>query len=477
MVNYDTEKIEFVFDGTRQVWVALSKETQKVRIVEKEYIKKYFYSNYRDEFHRHEKTLFLELPTRELLFDPFKPEIWTKDTLDYQNLYIESKISQNAREKRKEDILSSESSLLFIKDYPHINALFENVLPIENERYYFLNWLSYIFATKKKTRTAIVIIGIQRTGKGVIYEQLIQYFFGENYTMTIENEHVKGRFTPTNIEQMLFVLANEVKADFRDGNNAYERLKMWISDPVMRIEQKRLNDREAPNFFNMLFYSNNSVPLQIQGSDGRYSVFKTKSRQLKNVAVEDFGITIEKFIENIQNERDEFLTRLACYSYNSELATTPMNTKIKETIYKASMTKIEILVDKIKILDEHFFIEEIGEIVEHMEDSDFEKIIKETKILSVYGDYNKINKELTLLNIFNEMKQDLMTQAILKNKIGFFYYRLFVSLTDNLTKIGTSFSSHFGCNAVAKRFNNTIEKVREVAEFQSKEYVNKFIPF
>ncbi len=470
---YDTSKIEFIFDGVRQKWVELKKETQEIRIVEEKYIRKYLYNHAKEFYIQNEKKVLYELPMRDLIFNPFKSSSWNKDTIEYQNIYIESEIALKAKEKRNQSLSMRKKDFTFLERSPHIQALLNNILPVEEERNFFLNWLSYIFTTKKKTRTAIVIMGIQRTGKGVFWEQIIQYFFGNAYTPTLENEHVKGRFTPTAIEQAIFVLCNEVKADFRDGNNAYERLKMWISDLYMRIEQKSQNDREAPNFFNMLFFSNNSVPLQIQGSDGRYSVFKTKSRKLKEVAEEDFKISIVDFIDNVQKERDNFLIDLVCYDYDEELATTTLETTIKETIYKASMTKIEILADKIKTLNEDFFTSELLEIAEHLKTDEMESIIEDTKNVGVYDTYNKLDIRATIISIFNEMKNDLISNAYIKNKSAIFYYKLFISATENFTKIGTSLNSHLASMPVQK----SVGKVRVIEEFKDANYIKKFIPF
>lgn len=470
---YDTSKIEFIFDGVRQKWVELKKETMQLRIVEEKYIRKYLYNQSKEFYIQNEKKVLYELPMRDLVFEPFKESSWNKDTIDYQNIFIESEIALKSRELRNQTLSNRKKDFGFLDKYPHIKALLNNILPVEKERDFFLNWISYIFSTKKKTRTAVVIMGIQRTGKGVFWEQIIQHFFGSAYTPTLENEHIKGRFTPTAIEQAIFVLCNEVKADFRDGNNAYERLKMWISDLYMRIEQKSQNDREAPNFFNMLFFSNNSVPLQIQGSDGRYSVFKTKSRKLKEVAEEDFKISIVDFIENIKKERDEFLADLVCYDYDEELATSTLETTIKETIYKASMTKIEILADKIKTLDEDFFMSELMESAEHLKTDELISIVEDTKNIGIYDSYNNLDVKLTLKSIYEEMKNDLINHAYIKNKSAIFYYKLYISPTENFTKIGTALNSHLASIPIQKG----VGKVRMIEEFTDANYVKKFIPF
>jgi len=219
---------------------------------------------------------------------------------------------------------------------------------------YFINWLAYGMQTLSKTGTAIVSKGVQGTGKGVIYELIIQYMIGSKYTTLLDNEGLKSRFNGE-LENKLFVLANEIKADFREGNTIYERLKMYVTDSSIRFEEKNTKARTIPNFFNMWFHSNNDVPLQIQGSDRRYTVFNTKSRKLTEVSEELGYEHISDYIKAIQNERDNFIYDIMSLKYDKYQATTTLQTVEKELIYEASMSKIEVLSDKLKKLDIVYF--------------------------------------------------------------------------------------------------------------------------
>ncbi len=119
-------------------------------------------------------------------------------------------------------------------------------------------------------------------GKGIIYKHIIQHAIGERYTTVVDNEALKSRFNGE-LENKLFVLANEIKADFREGNSVYERLKMYVTDDEIRFEDKNVKARTIPNFFNMWFHSNHNVPLQIQGNDRRYTVLIQRLPKLTKV--------------------------------------------------------------------------------------------------------------------------------------------------------------------------------------------------
>ena len=159
---------------------------------------------------------------KRLVFNPHKPISYSDDGIKYANLFIKNRfLSFNQKGKRINNIDWGK--------YPNIAPLFENVFKRLDRMNYFVNWLAYGFQTLSKTGTAIISKGSQGTGKNVIYEQIVQYAIGERYTTLLENEALKSRFNGE-LENKLFVLANEIKADFREGNTAYERLKMYVTD-------------------------------------------------------------------------------------------------------------------------------------------------------------------------------------------------------------------------------------------------------
>ena len=359
---------------------------------------------------------------KKLIFHPHKPISYSDDGIEYANLFMKSKfLSFDPRGKRINSIDWSK--------YPVIAPLFENVFKTTDRMNYFINWLAYGMQTLKKAQTSIISKGTQGTGKGVIYEQIIQYMIGEKYTTLLENEALKSRFNGE-LENKLFVLANEIKADFREGNTSYERLKMYITDSQIRFEEKNTKARTIPNFFNMWFHSNNDVPLQIQGSDRRYTVFNTKSRKLIEVS-EALGFEhISDYIEAINKERDSFIYDIMSIKYNKYQATTPLETEEKELIYEASMSKIEVLSDKLKKLDIAYFQDTIEDFYQG-------------------GEMQNVSMDLNKLNISNPIEfvrelQKQMNGNHIKNGIAKVLYKIFVNENESDRKIWLQFNKHFG---------------------------------
>lgn len=469
---------KYFWDISRQKYIAFYKDTQEIQVVDKEQIKRDVFTQAPDQWKNIKDTLFLDaniIPSRYFTFSPHKPEEWNENAHTYKNTYIKTEIQKEAQSKLRENGLTINTNFDFLNKYPHITALLDNLLPIKEQKEYFLNWLSYIFATNKKTRVAVLIRGIQGTGKGVLWEQIIQHFYGENFTLTVENEALGSNFSPDGMDRVMFVLYNEIKGDFRDGNVVYEKLKIHITDSTIKFEEKGITAFQITNNFNCIFFSNHKTPLQIQGGDRRYSIFSTRSRKLKDVAFEDFNETEVQFIENIQNERNSFLIDLVMYQYDNILATTCMETEEKEAIYRASMTKIEILADKVKKLDENYLINELIEIIEDTEDA--EDIFTKAKIVVFCDNNNKFDAERTVKNMIDEMKMSLIENAYVRTSILVVLYRFFVEKGADMAKIGKHLTEHFGVSNENGRINNQRARVREIKEFKDTNFVKKIIPF
>jgi hypothetical protein len=279
------------------------------------------------------------IPILNVVFLPNKPKIFTTFDETYYNVFRENKILAT-RHQVKADRLD----FIDFKKYPNIKILLDNLFQKKEYLDYFINWLSTIANTLKKNRTAIVLKGIQGSGKGLLYEYLISYLFNYDNCITISNDQLKSRFNEE-LENILFVVANEIKGDFKDGNTSFEKLKQWITDKDILIEGKNLKPRKITNFFNIMIFSNHDTPLQIQPNDRRYTVLTTNNIKI------DYIVGIENmtdFIENIKLERDGLLKDIIRFNYNQYKASQPLENDDKQLIVEASTPKIELLANWLK---------------------------------------------------------------------------------------------------------------------------------
>lgn len=442
--GYITRNTKCVYDVSKEKYTLLLLDTQDVKPKEKtETIEKIAMATY-GVLPKNWRTL---IPTVELVFDPHKEEHYIANGIKHQNAYIPTKFLSYWKEKDLLDSVDQLDKVDFSK-YPHIHALLKNLFMSDDRVDYFVNWLSYIADTKNKTGVAIILRGIQGTGKGVLWEQLICRLVGEKYTIQINNDMLKNHFNGF-LENKLFINPNEIKGEFKDGNTIYEKLKEWITDPYINLDDKHTKVKKTKNYFNMIMFSNNDVPLQIQGSDRRYTVYETKNRTLKDVAEKDFKYNhIKYFINGVKKEVDGFLTDLVRYKYDISKATVAQDTEEKQRIYHASMTKAEILADKIREKDLSYFMHEIEERAELDEDL-FMELYKDCKDLTIiqfedtngYIDKNSSIEKMTE-NLIDKLK-DGFKKDVLENSIFIFLYKLFVDDTLKSNAIGSRLNKHF----------------------------------
>jgi len=452
------------------------KEVLEVKLVSKEHIKRQLLEQLLREtgdelkamkmYSETLKRLFLiDIESAKLVFEPYRPKTWYEGRYMCVNLFRPSSLWENAikeREKaKKEKKLYKNGDISFLVKYPHIQALLNNLLKNDYDRLnYFINWLATALVTLRKVGTAIVFKGIQGTGKGVLYEQIIQPIVGEKYTYTFSNADLKSQFNK-NLQNKLFIVGNEIKGDFREGNNIYETLKMWVTDKDLRIEIKGKDAFQVTNYFNMLIFSNNETPLQIQATDRRYTVFETTNRKLIDIAVNDFkykGTT--EFINGIKKELSDFTKDLFKYDFDSSKARIPMLTPEKNKIYIASVKKSEIFADAVRNNDVEFFENTVAEYVELMSNEVFYKICKvsklETKAIYKQEKDNNgytidvIDKETTYNLFLNDFIKQLDEGVIENNLLTFMYLVATGENPDSTQKIGTALTSLFGKSVVRK---------------------------
>ena len=416
------------------------------------------------------KTLFLtDIESVKLVFEPFKNKEWLEGGYLCKNLFKPSKLWQNAyslRVKAQEEGKLYEN-IDFIFKYPHISALLQNLLRDDVERIeYFINWLAAALVTLRKIGTAIVFKGIQGTGKGLLYEQIIQPIIGEKYTYTFSNSDLKSQFNK-NLQNKLFVVGNEIKGDFREGNHIYETLKMWITDKDLRIEAKGKDAFQIQNYFNVMIFSNNETPLQIQASDRRYSVFETREKPIIQIAKEDFGYkgTIE-FVEGIRKELENFVFDLFKYNFNIHKARIPAVTQEKYNIYLASVKKSEIFATALKQKDIEYFQTLIVDYVDLMDNEEFEKLCSKFKIVIQKNRNGVLDKIATYNNVIKEVFKQLYENGEVDNNyLSFLYVIATGEKVENTQKIGTALTVLFG-KSIPKRKGNNLFRVRQVLTFE-----------
>lgn len=146
----------------------------------------------------------------------------------------------------------------------------QDIAPITE---WVLNWIAHqVQNIGAKMATAVVMHGVEEgTGKNMFWGAVMAIFgrYGSLITQTQLESPYNGWMS-----QRLFCVANEVISR-QEMRHHVGRLKNYITEPVLPIEEKYMPLRYEANHMNMVFLTNELQALQIGPSDRRYMIIKT----------------------------------------------------------------------------------------------------------------------------------------------------------------------------------------------------------
>lgn len=230
---------------------------------------------------------------------------------------------------------------------PHIYALLMN-LHEEDEKAveYVINLLALFFRDKKKIEKAIIHAGIQGSGKGVLFNNIIAILFGKDYVIQVSGKHLKSNFNHM-LENKLGVNFNEISANFKQHDTAGEDLKMFTTEKTISIERKNIDRYEAVNLFMTFMSTNNMTSIVIPPSDRRSCYFKNE-RTLLDVSLNDFDEDIDVFIDNVEKENDELVIFLANWEIDKKLSFDAYKNESRRSVQRSTSNSFAEIVFFIK---------------------------------------------------------------------------------------------------------------------------------
>ena len=138
-----------------------------------------------------------------------------------------------------------------------------------------LRWIAYpIQHPGAKLKTTLVIHGPQGTGKNLFFEALMSIY--GPYGRVIGQDAIEDRFNDW-ASRKLFLIADEVIAR-SDLYHVKNKLKAFITGEWIRINPKNLAAYDERNHVNMVFLSNESMPVVLEEDDRRHVVIWTPEK-------------------------------------------------------------------------------------------------------------------------------------------------------------------------------------------------------
>jgi len=156
-------------------------------------------------------------------------------------------------------------------------ALLDLLLYMCGEQMYkwVLSWLAYpIQHPGAKMKTTVVIHGPQGTGKNMFFE-CIMAIYGR-YGRVIDQSAIEDKFNDW-ASRKLFLIADEVVAR-SDLYHIKNKLKAFITGDWIRINPKNMAAYDERNHVNMVFLSNEAMPVVLEEDDRRHAVIWTPEK-------------------------------------------------------------------------------------------------------------------------------------------------------------------------------------------------------
>jgi putative DNA primase/helicase len=138
-----------------------------------------------------------------------------------------------------------------------------------------LRWLAYpIQHPGAKMKTTLVIHGPQGTGKNMFFESIMEIY--GRYGRVIDQSAIEDKFNDW-ASRKLFLIADEVVAR-SDLYHIKNKLKAFITGEWIRINPKNMAAYEERNHVNMVFLSNEAMPVVLEEDDRRHAVIWTPEK-------------------------------------------------------------------------------------------------------------------------------------------------------------------------------------------------------
>ena len=312
-------------------------------------------ANLKDFMANHGEEVPEPIPDWDRVFDP-----QTNVQLDVENQFVntyEPTKFLRHRELSSEDehTLEYGRGYLLKKCSPTLYAIMYHMVGSSDPEFeHFFNWFAYAFQTKQKLTTAWVFTGIEGTGKGLFFHQIIHQLYGKHAGYkTLEN--VEDQFNDFE-EHTLFLVVDEFKlTDSASSNKMMNKLKHMVTETFGTVRGMRQAQRQVKLYANMCFNSNEIEVIRLSASDRRFNIGKRQEVPIL--------AAYPNMMQDLKKNRDKELINLVefvnAFEADPIQAYQPLDNSAKQLMRDASMTWIDHFITAIKTSNLDYFVEKI----------------------------------------------------------------------------------------------------------------------
>ncbi|MCA9231757.1 MAG: hypothetical protein KDA57_13990 [Planctomycetales bacterium] len=226
---------------------------------------------------------------------------------------------------------------------------------------HFLNWLACIMQFRSKTGSAWVLWGRTGTGKGTLARYVLRPLIGTEHVRNIQVTQLQHDFNHW-LEGTLLAVIEE--ADTRAVDNSAElhmKLKHYIADSPLEINQKGVTTYESDNYTNFILYANETTPAIVTRDDRRYNIPARQEKELH--------LTPNEYISIVNgDELDAFADVLMRWPASEAQASRIIKTEAHKDAHEASTPINQLIAEAILAGDLQFFIDRTPTAAEALAD-------------------------------------------------------------------------------------------------------------
>lgn len=194
-----------------------------------------------------------------------------------------------------------------------------NVLVCEREQRILIDWLAYVVQNAgKRINWAILLQGAQGTGKSY-FAKVLEWVLGTN-AKSLDPSALGERFTGWAHGSVVNIV-EEIRIKGDDKWRIMDRLKPFITNSMIQIEEKGRDHRTVPNFTNYLLLTNYKDALPITNDDRRFCVMYGRI-QNENELFDYFGgrDAASDYFETLFSESEKHAGALKTYLLNHKIS-------------------------------------------------------------------------------------------------------------------------------------------------------------
>ena len=194
-----------------------------------------------------------------------------------------------------------------------------NVLVCEREQRILIDWLAYVVQNAgKRINWAILLQGAQGTGKSY-FAKLLEWVLGTN-AKSLDPSALGERFTGWAHGSVVNIV-EEIRIKGDDKWRIMDRLKPFITNSMIQIEEKGRDHRTVPNFTNYLLLTNYKDALPITNDDRRFCVMYGRIQNEQEL-FDYFGgrDAASDYFETLFSESEKHAGALKTYLLNHKIS-------------------------------------------------------------------------------------------------------------------------------------------------------------